>query len=100
MEATGEPGCIQISEACKALLPALYRVEQRGTVNIPGKGMKSKEKIPLKCCLFPPLVFILMNDLLLCICRYQVKANAWILWGDEYVLADGARGPSSPIKIL
>jgi hypothetical protein len=38
MEATGQPGKVQISEACKNLLPSLYKFELRGSLDIKGKG--------------------------------------------------------------
>lgn len=39
MEATSEPGKIQISEACRNLLPQIYECEERGTVTVKGKGI-------------------------------------------------------------
>lgn len=38
MESTSEPSRIQISEACKVLLPNTYECEPRGTVLVKGKG--------------------------------------------------------------
>lgn len=38
MESSSEGGRIQISEACKNLLPTPYQTEKRGTVAVKGKG--------------------------------------------------------------
>lgn len=40
MESTSEASRIQISEACKELLPPTYKYELRGTVLVKGKGLR------------------------------------------------------------
>jgi hypothetical protein len=41
MESSSIGGRIQISEACRALLPKPYQTEKRGTVAVKGKGSSS-----------------------------------------------------------